>query len=154
MIIQQGFSPVLGSPGMRPADPEEGFKIRDRRRQVDTEEVPATEPPRGTPAGPGPSGKPAGAPPRGKGPAPSSDRTLAGLLMMLASSAVIAMGEAPDPVSGERHRDLAQAAEVIDLLLLLREKTEGNRTDEESRMFEDLIYDLQLRYVSATKRPG
>lgn len=139
---------------MNPADPEEGFKVRDRRRQVDTEEPPATESPRATPSGPEPSVRPAGAPPRGKGPQPSSDRTLAGLLMMLASSAVVAMGDAPDPVSGERHRDLAQAAEVVDLLLLLREKTEGNRTDEESRMFEDLIYDLQLRYVSATKRSG
>jgi len=74
--------------------------------------------------------------------------------MMLASSAVIAMGEAPDPISGERHRDLAQAAGAIDLLVLLRDKTEGNRTEEESRLFEDLIYDLQLRYVTATKRPG
>lgn len=74
--------------------------------------------------------------------------------MMLASSAVIAMGDAPDPVSGERHRDLPQAAELIDLVLLLREKTEGNRTQDETRMFEDLLYDLQLRYVNATKRSG
>lgn len=141
---------------MSQADPEEGFKIRDRRRQTDTEEPsrPAPEPPRATPPGPEPPGAAAGGTPRGKGSPPPSERTLAGLLMMLGSSAVIAMGDAPDPVSGERHRDLAQAAEVIDLLLLLREKTEGNRTEEESRMFEDLIYDLQLRYVTATKRSG
>lgn len=141
---------------MGQADPEEGFKVRDRRRQIDTEEPPQppTAPPRGAPSAPEPSLRPAGGAPRGTGAQPASGRTLAGLLMMLASSAVIAMGEAPDPVSGERHRDLAQAAEVVDLLLLLREKTEGNRTDEETRMFEDLLYDLQLRYVSATKRSG
>jgi len=135
---------------MSEPDHEEAFKVRDRRRQIDTEEPlrPASEPPRVSPPGP------AGGAPRSQGPHPPSDRTLAGLLMMLASSAVIAMGEAPDPISGERHRDLAQAAGAIDLLVLLRDKTEGNRTEEESRLFEDLIYDLQLRYVTATKRPG
>ena len=141
---------------MSQADPEEGFKVRDRRRQIDTEEPPQppAASPRVSPSVPEPSVRPGEGAPQGGGAQPASDRTLAGLLMMLASSAVIAMGEAPDPVSGERHRDLAQAAEVIDLLLLLREKTEGNRTDEETRMFEDLLYDLQLRYVSATKRSG
>lgn len=140
---------------MSQVEPEEGFKVRDRRRQIDTEEPPpAPATLRGAPSAPEPSVRSAGDAPRGTGPQAASERTLAGLLMMLASSAVIAMGEAPDPVSGERHRDLGQAAEVIDLLLLLREKTEGNRTDEETRMFEDLLYDLQLRYVSATKRSG
>jgi hypothetical protein len=74
--------------------------------------------------------------------------------MMLGSSAVIALGEAPDPVTGERQRDPAHAAELIDLLALLREKTEGHRTLEESQLLDELIYDLQLRYVSATKRSG
>lgn len=141
---------------MSSANPDEGFKVRDRRRQIDTDEGPqaATEPSQATPPRPEPSVKPAGAPSQAREARAPSDRSLAGLLMMLASSAVIAMGEAPDPVSGQRHRDLAQAAEVIDLLLLLRDKTEGNRTEEESQMFEDLLYDLQLRYVNATKRPG
>jgi hypothetical protein len=70
--------------------------------------------------------------------------------MMLASSAVIALGDAPDPVSGQRRRNLPQAGELIDLLALLRDKTQGNRTEEETRMLEDLLYDLQLRYVNAT----
>jgi hypothetical protein len=51
-------------------------------------------------------------------------------------------------------RDLGQAAELIDLLLLLREKTEGNRSPEETQVLEELMYDLQLRYVAATKRSG
>ena len=71
---------------------------------------------------------------------------------MLASSAAMAMGDAPDPMTGQVHRDLAQAAELIDLLLLLREKTEGNRSPEETQILDEILYDLQLRYVSATKR--
>jgi hypothetical protein len=72
--------------------------------------------------------------------------------MMLASSAVVALGHAPDPLTGQRQIDLVQAAEAIDLLLLLREKTEGHRSDGESRMLEELLYDLQLRYVHVTKQ--
>jgi hypothetical protein len=64
------------------------------------------------------------------------------------------MGAAPDPVSGQIRRDLEQATEVIDLLILLREKTEGNRTSEETRILDQLVYDLQLRYVSARKVAG
>src|SRR5256885_16177957 len=64
------------------------------------------------------------------------------------------MGDAADPVTGERHYDLVHAAEAIDLLALLREKTEGHRSVEETQVLEGLIYDLQLRYVEATKRAG
>jgi len=39
-----------------------------------------------------------------------------------------------------------------DLLILLREKTEGNRSHEENRILEEVLYDLQLRYVHATKK--
>ena len=74
--------------------------------------------------------------------------------MMLGGSALMALGEA-DPTTGQRsQRDLPMAAEVIDLLALLREKTDGRRSAEETQVLDELLYDLQLRYVSATKRPG
>ena len=50
-------------------------------------------------------------------------------------------------------KDLAQASEAIDILVLLREKTQGNRTPEESDLLEQIIYDLQLRFVRATGVP-
>ena len=58
------------------------------------------------------------------------------------------------PATGQVRVDPAMAAESIDLLLLLREKTEGNRTPEETQLLDELIYDLQLRYVAATQRRG
>lgn len=116
------------------------FKVTDRRRRQETEDSP--QPAASTPEEP-PTPAPAG---------PPAERSLAGLFMMLASSAVVALGHAPDPLTGQRQIDLVQAAEAIDLLLLLREKTEGRRSDGESRMLEDLIYDLQLRYVHVTKQ--
>jgi hypothetical protein len=74
--------------------------------------------------------------------------------MMLATEALIALGEAPDPVTGQQQRELTHASALIDLLLLLRDKTQGHRSAEETGTLEDLIYDLQLRYVKAAKSSG
>ena len=37
------------------------------------------------------------------------------------------------------------------MLGLLRDKTSGNRTDQESRLLEQIMYDLQMRFVRATE---
>lgn len=132
---------------MAPESPDETFKVSDRRRRSSDEEPPAT-----VAARPEEPRKPAPEPP--SGPEGEPERSLVGLFMMLASSAVVSLGDAPDPVTGERHHDLANAADSIDLLLLLREKTEGHRSAEETQVVDELLYDLQLRYVNATKRAG
>jgi hypothetical protein len=126
-------------------EPEEGFRVTDRRRR-DTDDDPA---PSAVPS----SGRPAAsaAPP---GPVAGEERSLAGLFMMLATEAVIALGDAPDPATGQQQPELPQAAGVIDVLALLREKTEGNRSADETKLLDELIYDLQLRYVRATKSSG
>lgn len=74
--------------------------------------------------------------------------------MMLGTEALIALGEAPDPVTGEHQRELAHASAVIDVLSLLRDKTDGHRSAAETQTLDDLIYDLQLRYVNAAKSSG
>jgi hypothetical protein len=131
---------------MSPGEPEDVFKITDRRRRADSDEPVESS---AAAASCQPS---AAAAPEAPASASAAERSLAGLFMMLASSAVVALGQAPDPLTGERQMDLAQAADAIDLLLLLRQKTEGNRSPEESRILDELLYDLQLRYVHATKQ--
>jgi hypothetical protein len=129
-----------------PDDPEEGFRVTDRRRRdTEVEARPVAVEARPAPAAP---------PPPGPAPPQAPERSLAGLFMMLASSAVVSMGEVADPVTGQRHYDLDQAAEIIDLLVLLREKTEGHRSAEESQVLDELVYDLQVRFVNARKRAG
>jgi len=71
--------------------------------------------------------------------------------MMFASSALVSLGLAPDPQTNESRRDLAQAQAAIDVLLMLREKTNGNRTEQESRLLESVLYDLQMRFVIAVR---
>ena len=121
-------------------DSSDVFKVTDRRRRQENEDSPQL------------AASEAEVPPTPTPPSPPAERSLTGLFMMLASSAVVALGHAPDPLTGQRQIDLVQAAEAIDLLLLLREKTEGHRSDGESRMLEELIYDLQLRYVQVRKQ--
>ena len=126
---------------MSPDDYEDVFKVTDRRRRQDADDPPRADlaDEESRPPAPPVSGTP-------------GERSLAGLFMMLASSAMVALGHAPDPLTGQRQTDLVQAADAIDLLALLREKTEGHRSGDESRILDELIYDLQLRYVHVTKQ--
>jgi hypothetical protein len=138
---------------MAQGESEDVFKVTDRRRRVEDDEP--SRPAAANPAAPQAAAPEPHAPPSephlGEQ-GPVGERSLAGLFMMLASSAVVALGDAPDPLTGQRQVDLAQAADAIDLLILLREKTEGNRSPDENRILEEVLYDLQLRYVQATKR--
>jgi hypothetical protein len=74
------------------------------------------------------------------------------LLLMFGTAAMVHLGAAPDPVSGETKVDLVQAKQMIDLLDVLKVKTAGNLTAGESAMLDDLLFDLHMRYLEAVKR--
>jgi hypothetical protein len=48
---------------------------------------------------------------------------------------------------GEGEKDLQGAKSVIDILLMLKEKTAGNLTSEEQKILDESIHDLQIRYL-------
>jgi hypothetical protein len=74
-------------------------------------------------------------------------------LLGLASTALIHLGAAPHPeAQGRPQVDLVQARQSLDLLSLLREKTRGNLSPEEERLFDNLLTDLRLKYVEASRR--
>ena len=138
---------------MAQSDQEEGFKVTDRRRRDDDSPAPSAitsepaPPPRVEPREPV---RPAAAEPAAG--VPPSDRNLIGLFMMLGSSALVALGEAAEPGMPQPRPNPQEAAALVDLLVLLREKTEGNRSSDENEVLGELIYDLQLRYINLTKR--
>src|SRR5438445_4498488 len=75
-------------------------------------------------------------------------------VLSLGSSALIHLGEAPDPLSGQTQEPvLMLAQQSIDLLALLQEKTRGNLSEEEAQFLDTLLYDLRVRYVAASRRP-
>ena len=59
----------------------------------------------------------------------------------------MALGLAPDPQSGKMTMDKTLAKFNIDLLVMLKEKTRGNTTDEEAQLITSLIGDLQNRFL-------
>jgi len=72
-------------------------------------------------------------------------------VVSLASTAAIHFGDMPDPVSGEQGEpNLQGAAQMIEILSLLEQKTRGNLTAEERQVLEQVLYELRLRFVQAT----
>lgn len=73
-------------------------------------------------------------------------------VMGIASSAFIYLGLVEHPATGRRQVDLRAAKEAIDMLLMLREKTQGNLTRGEEKFFDDLLSDLKMQFVSLRSR--
>jgi hypothetical protein len=80
---------------------------------------------------------------------PSID--FATFVLSLSHSALMHLGDAPDPAGNKGPPDLEMARQTIDLLTLLEEKTHGNLTGEEERMLSAALYDLRLRFVEVSK---
>jgi Domain of unknown function (DUF1844) len=72
-------------------------------------------------------------------------------VLSLSHSALVHLGDAPDPSGGPAGPDVTMAKQTIDLLALLQEKTEGNLTGEEERLLDQVLYDLRMRYVEVTR---
>jgi len=73
------------------------------------------------------------------------------LIFSLSSSAFFNLGEIADPQTGEKHKDLPLAKYSIDIIVMLRDKTNGNLNDEEQKFLDNILADLRLRYVKAIK---
>lgn len=81
------------------------------------------------------------------GPGNGLEASFSTLALSIGSSAAMALGLAPNPVDGkvEKNRDMARFN--IDLLRMLREKTNGNLSPEEKKFLESMISDLQMKFV-------
>ncbi len=71
-------------------------------------------------------------------------------VLSLASSAAIHFGDLADPDSGQKlEPNLEGAAQMIEILALLDQKTRGNLTAEERQVLEQVLFELRLRFVEA-----
>jgi len=68
-------------------------------------------------------------------------------ILSLNTSALIHLGDLPDPQTRERIYDIQSAKQTVDILELLKTKTEGNLDSEESKLLDDVIYDLRMKYI-------
>jgi len=69
------------------------------------------------------------------------------LILSISSSALLHLGEIPDPHTGEKKKDVALAKHSIDIIAMLKEKTKGNLDQEEQRLIDSILTDLRWRYV-------
>jgi Domain of unknown function (DUF1844) len=82
----------------------------------------------------------------------SVEVTFIGFVLSLAHTAAFHFGDVPDPSTGQAGQtNLAAAHQIIEILALLEQKTRGNLTAEERQLLEQIVYELQMRYVEATK---
>ncbi len=84
-----------------------------------------------------------------KGAAPLPEVNFSSFILSLSSSTLLHLGEIADPQSGEKKKDMALAKQSIDIISLLKDKTKGNLTQEEEKLLDHLLYDLQMRFVKA-----
>jgi hypothetical protein len=73
-------------------------------------------------------------------------------VLSLSHSALMHLGEAPDPETGQKSASLPLAKQTIDLIGMLEEKTKGNLSGEEERLLGQILFDLRLRFVELEKR--
>ena len=73
-------------------------------------------------------------------------------IMSLTSSAFYHLGDMADPTTGKKEVNLPAVQQTIDMLIMLREKTKGNLKEDENKLLEQLIYELQVKYVAKTKK--
>ncbi len=77
--------------------------------------------------------------------------TFSTFILSLSSSAMVHLGEAPNPETGEAGVNLHLAKHTIDILAMLQEKTSGCLDGDEARLLEGILYELRLKFVMKRK---
>ena len=79
-----------------------------------------------------------------------SNINFASFVLSLAATAAVHFGDRLEPGATKAGPvDLHAAAQMIDVLALLDEKTKGNLTSDEQQLLDTVLYDLRLRFVDA-----
>ena len=160
----------MPDPKDKDSEKEPAFKVQDRRRfssegetKADSEESPERvemPPPESAAAK---SSKPEQAarsnasqsagPGRGAV-APAPELTFAAFVWSLSEQALAALGEIPDPATGKVTHDLIMAQQMIDIIIMLRDKTRGNLDQHEQTLVQEILSTLQMKYVELARQPG
>ena len=80
---------------------------------------------------------------------PLPEVSFATFIYSLSTSALVHLGEIPEPITEKMDKNLPLAKQTIDILGILQEKTKGNLNQEEENLLNNFLYDLRMRYVKA-----
>ncbi|MFH1017799.1 MAG: DUF1844 domain-containing protein [Pseudomonadota bacterium] len=124
----------------------DSFRVTDRRGQ------PKEEPPKAEPKKEAtPERKPPSPPPVREAPADHEAVDFSSFILSLSTSALLHMGLIKDPEGPDVPKNLPLAKQEIDILEMLQKKTRNNLTKQEEGLFEEVLYELRLRFVEASR---
>ena len=79
---------------------------------------------------------------------PGEKINFASFLLSLATTGMVHLGEIPEPTTGQVMENLEGARQMIEILTVLKEKTEGNLSSEELHLMDSLLYELRMKFLS------
>lgn len=136
------------------SEEEKGFKVSDRRTfskdQKDSTGEPRAEPEEAKEESGEKKPETGSEEQAGQEKTPPID--FSSFLLSLASAVLMHLGAVPDPLTRKQEVNLDLARQTIDVLNILEEKTKGNLTDQEEKIFANVLADLRIRYVNAIKK--
>jgi len=124
-------------------DEDQGFSVRDRRAGAAD---PGTDEPKLQAETTDPKVRAAEAYEEHEGTEPS-DLDFSTFVLSLATSAQVGLGAVPHPETNKSAQNIPAAKQMIDILAILQEKTEGNLTESESALLEQVLFNLRIHYV-------
>lgn len=82
---------------------------------------------------------------------PLPEVTFQTFVLSLSSSAMVHLGEVPDPATGKVSEAPYLAKHSIDILGMLQKKFEEGLSEDEKKLLCNLLCDLRMKYVKKTK---
>ena len=82
---------------------------------------------------------------------PDFEADFAAFVYSLNTQALLFMGKIPNPISKKYEKDLGTAKYLIDTIDMLSKKTKGNLDENETKLIENILYDLRMAYISEKK---
>lgn len=79
--------------------------------------------------------------------APLLEVTFSTFVLSLASSALVQLGEVPNPESGKTEVNPELARHTIDILCMLEDKTKNGLDPQETKLINGILYELRMKYV-------
>ena len=74
------------------------------------------------------------------------------LVVMFQTLALQQMGKLTSPITGKVERDLHQAKITVDMLGMIQKRTEGNLEENEKKILDTVMMELQMNYIDETAR--
>lgn len=84
---------------------------------------------------------------------PDSDQppiSFSQFVITLVQSTMVALGEAENPDTGQKRMNLDLAQDTINVLTMLKNKTGGNLSDDEQKLIDGLLVEVQTKFLTAS----